>query len=77
MKVKELVGEWVVVDLAAISSRRSGNVAFKVVGYNADMNWVMVDAGNWGWDNLDRGDIVAKKCENYWYIRLEEITKVL
>lgn len=77
MKAKELVGKWVVVDLAETNLRKSGSVAFKAVGYYADMNYVIVDAGSWGWDSLDPDDIVIEKCENYWYIHLEGITKVL
>ncbi|WAX08966.1 hypothetical protein BS162P3_00041 [Bacteroides phage BS162P3] len=77
MKAKKLVGKWVVVDLTGTNLHKSGSVAFKVVGYNADMDWVMVDAGSWGWDNLDPDDIVIEKCKNYWYIFSEDITKVL
>lgn len=77
METKELVGKWVVVDLAGTNLRKSGSVAFKVVGYTADMKWVTVDAGSWGWDSLDPDDIVIEKCKNYWYVCPMEITKVL
>lgn len=77
METKELVGKWVVVDLAETNLRKSGSVAFKVVGYYADMNYVIVDAGSWGWDSLDPDDIIIEKCKNYWYVNPANIIEVL
>ena len=78
MEAKELVGKRIRVDDSdRIILSKSGSATFKVVGYNADMNLVIIGAGRWGWDGLDSGDLVTKKCKHYWYIRPTEITKVL
>lgn len=77
MEAKELVGEWIVVDLAETNFGRSGSTAFRAVGYTADTKYMIIDAGNWGWDMLDPDDIVIEKCEAYWYIQPENIIAVL
>lgn len=77
METKELVGKCIRADGLAASLPMPADTAFKVVGYSADMNWVIADAGCWGWKGLDSDDIVIEKCETYWYIHPEDITKVL
>ena len=77
MKAKRLVGKCIRADGLAVSLHMPADTAFKVIGYNADMNWAIADAGRWGWKGLDLDDIVIEKCKNYWYIHLEGITKVL
>lgn len=77
METKELVGKCIRAEGLVESLSMPADTAFKVVGYNADMNWAIVDAGRWGWKGLDVGDFVAEKCETYWYVTSEEITKVL
>ena len=77
MEAKELVGKWIVVDLAETNLGRSGSTAFKVVGYTADTKYTIIDAGNWGWEGLDSDDIATEKCEAYWYIHPANITAVL
>ena len=77
METKELVGKCIRADGLAVSLHMPADTAFKVVGYNADMNWAIADAGRWGWKGLDLDDIVIEKCETYWYIIPVDITKVL
>ena len=77
MTLAATISKWVVVDLAGTNLRKSGSVAFKVVGYTTDMKWVIIDADLWGWQGLDMYDHVTEKCKTYWYLRLCEITKVL
>lgn len=77
MEAKELVGKWIVADLAAVTVDQSGNATFRVVGYDANTNWVIVDAGNQGWKGAAWDGSIAEKCETYWYMRPEDIIKVL
>lgn len=77
MEAKELVGKCIRADGLAVSLLMPADTAFKVVGYNADMNWAIADAVRWGWNGLDLDDVVIEKCETYWYIIPSDITKVL
>lgn len=77
MEARELVGDWIEADQAAEYLDLSKGTSFKVVGYSTYTNQVIVDAYNQGWEILDPGDIVVEKCETYWYVLPEEITKVL
>lgn len=77
MEIRELVGKWIVADLAAVTLDQSGNDVFRVVGYDANTNWVIVDAGNQGWKGAARDCDIAEKCETYWYMRPEDIIGVL
>lgn len=77
MKAKELVGMQVESDVLTGELNAPVGTAFKVVGYNASANWVIVDAGRKGWKSLFSDDFIAEKCETYWYVLLDEITKVL
>ena len=77
MKAEEFVGKWIRSEVVAGELKAPFGTAFKVVGYNSGTNWAIVDAGRKGWKRLFRDDIIAEKCETYWYIRLDEITKVL
>ena len=77
METKGLVGKWIAVDLAAVTVDQSGIAVFKVVGYNADVDWVIVDAGNQGWKGADREGNIAEKCETYWYVNPANIIEVL
>lgn len=77
MEAKDLVGKLVTSNY--LESRRTfrPGATFKVVGYECDLNWVIIDADLWGWQGLDMYDRVTEKCKTYWYLRLCEITKVL
>lgn len=77
MKAKDLVGKLVTSNY--LESRRTfpPGATFKVVGYESDLNWVIIDADLWGWQGLDMYGRVTEKCKTYWYLRLCEITKVL
>ena len=77
MKAEELVGKCIEVDLAAVAVGQSGNAVLKVVGYNADVDWLIADAGNRGWYGIGQGDLIAEKCETYWYVGRVNIIKVL
>lgn len=77
MEARELVGNWIEADQVAEYLDLSEGTSFKVVGYSTYTNQVIVDAYNQGWEILDPGDIVVEKCETYWYVLPEEITKVL
>ena len=77
MKAKDLVGKLVTSNY--LESRRifPSGATFKVVGYECDLGWVIIDADLWGWQGLDMYDCVTEKCKTYWYLRPCEITKVL
>lgn len=77
MKTKELVGKYIESSNLAEPLGLPADTAFRVVGYNADMNWAIADAGRRGWKGLDLDDIIIEKCETYWYILPVDITKVL
>ena len=77
MEAKDLVGKWIVADLAAVTLNQSGNDVFRVVGYVPDMNLIIVDAKRWGRKGLIPGDVVIEKCETYWYMRPADIIEVL
>ena len=76
MEAKDLVGKYIRPGGLAGALGLPADTAFKVVGYNADMNWAIVDAGCWGWKGLDLDDIVIEKCKTYWYILMVDITVV-
>lgn len=50
----------------------------EVVGYR-DIEYsfpLIVDAskhGGWSWEILDPQDVVAKKCEKYWYVSVDDL----
>ena len=77
METKKLVGKWIVSGVLTDEINAPGGTAFKVVGYNSGTNWAIVDAGRKGWKRLFRDDIIAEKCETYWYILPVNITRVL
>lgn len=77
MEAKNLVGKLVVSDRLVKPVKTPKGAAFKVVGYKAYLNLAIIDAKQWGWSGLDEDDVVVEKCETYWYIRPEDITKVL
>lgn len=77
METKKLVGKWIKSKVLADDLRMPADTAFKVVGYSSGTNWAIADAGRKGWKRLFRDDIIAEKCETYWYILPAEITKVL
>lgn len=77
MEAKDLVGKLVTSNYLESCKTFPPGAAFKVVGYECDLNWVIVDADLWGWQDLDMYDRVTEKCKTYWYLRLCEITKVL
>lgn len=77
MKAKELVGKWIEARFESTRLGKPVDTAFKVIGYSAYMGWAIVGADDWGWKILGPDDIIAEKCETYWYVRLAEITKVL
>lgn len=76
MKAEELVGKWIESEILAAGQRMPADTAFKVVGFTLDENWAIVDAGLIGWKWLEAGDILIEKCETYWYVPTEDITKV-
>lgn len=50
----------------------------EVVGYkDKEYNFpLIVDAsklGGWHWEFLDPQDVVAKKCERYWYASVDDL----
>lgn len=77
MEAKDLVGKLVTSNY--LESRRAfpPGATFKVVGYECNLNLVIIDADLWGWQGLDMYDRVTEKCKTYWYLRPCEITKVL
>ena len=77
MEAKELVGKRIVSEVVTDELNAPAGTAFKVVGYGPDLNWAIIDAGRWGWKELDPEDRVTEKCKTYWYVRPVEITKVL
>lgn len=77
MEAKDLVGKWIVSEVLTDEINAPAGTMFKVVGYECDLNWVIIDADLWGWQGLDMYDRVTEKCKTYWYLRLYEITKVL
>ena len=77
MKAKKLVGKLVTSNYFESCMNFPSGATFKVVGYECDLNWVIIDADLWGWQGLDTYDRVTEKCKTYWYLRLGEITKVL
>lgn len=77
MEAEELLGKWICSDYLAASLKVPADTAFKVVGRVQHTDLVIVDARRWGWRGLDEGDVVVEKCETYWYLSPEEITKVL
>ena len=77
METKELVGKCIESEVLTDTRGVPADTAFRVVGYNADMNWAIADAGSDGWKGVERDDIIAEKCETYWYILPVDITKVL
>ena len=77
MKAKELVGKWIVSEVVADELNAPAGTVSKVVGHVQHTDWVIVDAGCWGWTGLIPGDVVVEECETYKYARLDEITVVL
>ena len=77
MKAKELVGKLVTSNYLERRKNLPPGVEFKVVGYECDLGWAIIDADLWGWQYLDMYDRVTEKCKTYWYVRPGEITKVL
>ena len=77
MKAEELVGKWIVSEEVTDETNAPAGTAFKVVGYVPDTDWLIVDAGRWGWKGLIPGDVTTKECETYKYVRLDDITEVL
>lgn len=77
MKAKELVGKWIVSEVVTDELNTPAGTAFKVVGYVPDTDWVIVDAGRWGWKVLIPGDVVFEECETYMYAHMDYIATVL
>lgn len=77
MEAKDLVGKLVTSNYLERCINFPSGAEFKVVGYECDLGWAIIDADLWGWQGLDMYDRVTEKCKTYWYLRLCEITKVL
>ena len=79
MKAEELVGKWIESDTVARDLNVPADTAFRVVGLTLalEVNWAIVDAGLNGWKWMEQDNIAIEKCETYWYVRPEDITKVL
>ena len=77
MEAKDLVGKLVTSNYLERHINLPSGAEFKVVGYECDLGWSIIDADLWGWQGLDMYDRVTEKCKTYWYLRLCEITKVL
>ena len=77
MEAKGLVGKLVTSNYLESLINLPSGAEFKVVGYECDLGWAIIDADLWGWQGLDMYDRVTEKCKTYWYLPLCEITKVL
>lgn len=75
-KLQKYVGSTIEVEVTTITE---GNVItpLRVVGYNPRVNALIVDGGADGWTGLDGWDLVAIRCDTYWYMSTNRIIKVL
>lgn len=75
-KLKRYVGSTIKVEVTTVTE---GNVIklLRVVGYNPREAVLIVDGGADGWTRLDGWDLVAIRCDTYWYMSTNRIIKVL
>lgn len=75
-KLQKYVGSAIEVEVTTITE---GNVIkpLRVVGYNPREAMLIVDGGADGWTRLDGWDLVAIRCDTYWYMSTNRIIKVL
>lgn len=75
-RLKRYVGSTIEVEVTTITE---GSVIkpFRVVGYNPQEAMLIVDGGADGWTKLDGWDLVAIRCDTYWYMSTDRIIKVL
>lgn len=75
-RLQKYVGSTIEVEVTTITE---GNVVkpLLVVGYNPREVKLIVDGGADGWTKLDGGDVVAVRCDTYWYMSTDRIIKVL
>lgn len=76
MEAKELVGKWVCSDYLEASLNAPAGAEFEVVGYTT-YGACIVDTGLPGWHCPGRYDRIVEERDFYWYLNLEDITKVL
>ena len=75
-KLQKYVGSTIEVEVTTVTE---GKVVkpLGVVGYNPHEAMLIVDAGTDGWIRLEVRDLVAIRCDSYWYMDANRIIKVL
>lgn len=75
-KLQKYVGSTIEVEVTTITE---GDVIkpLRVVGYNPHEAMLIVDGGTDGWTKLGGWDLVAIRCDTYWYMSTNRIIKVL
>ena len=75
-KLQKYVGLTIEVEVTTVTE---GNVIkpLRVVGYNPYEAMLIVDGGADGWIRLEVRDLVAIRCDTYWYMSTNRIIKVL
>ena len=75
-RLQKYVGLTIEVEITTVTE---GNVIkpLRVVGYNPHEAMLIVDGGVDGWTMLGGWDLVAIRCDTYWYLSTNRIIKVL
>lgn len=75
-KLQKYVGSTIEVEITTMTE---GCVItpLRVVGYNPRRNELITDGGEYGWTELDGWDLVAIRCDTYWYMSTDRIINVL
>lgn len=75
-KLQKYVGLTIEVEVTTITE---GKVIkpFRVVGYDPHEALLIIDGGTDGWTKLYEWDLVAFRCDTYWYMSTNRIIKVL
>ena len=75
-KLQQYVGLTIEVEVTTIIE---GSVVkpLEVVGYNPCAEMLIVDGGADGWTKLDGWDLVAIRCDTYWYMSTNRIINEL
>ena len=75
-RLQKYVGSTIEVEITTVTE---GNVIkpLRVVGYNPHEAMLIVDGGVDGWTKLGGWDLVAIRCDTYWYMSTNRIIKVL
>lgn len=75
-RLRKYVGSTIEIEITTITE---GNVIepLRVVGYNPRVNALIVEGDAGGWTGLGEWDLVAIRCNTYWYVSTNRIIKVL